>query len=183
VPQISENGVTINPSHLVYTWSKNYSVDSNQSGYGKNIYQSDGSINYTRGGDTISLSVSTPDGLASAQGSISVSPVNSSLLIYEQSPLYGILYNQSLASATLYGDSITLHAEPFFFSNISSILSSLTWNMNGSPVSSFSGDPSLTLVRQDKTAGTSVVEASLNSPVALLQGAQESVTININAEQ
>jgi len=38
-------------------------------------------------------------------------------------------------------------------------------------------------VRQDKNAGTSVLEASIQSPTALLQGGQESVTININAEK
>lgn len=183
VPQIYENGAAVDPSHLVYTWSKNYSVDPDQSGYGKSVYQSDGSINYTRGGDTISLTVATQDGSVSTQGSIAVSPVTPSILIYLEDPLYGILYNESVAATTLASNSITLHADPFFFSNISSALGSLTWNMNGSAVSSFNGNPSLTLVRQDKNAGTSVVEVSLNSPTALLQGAQESVTININAEQ
>ncbi len=183
VPEIYENGVAIDPSQLVYTWSKNYSVDENNSGYGKNVYQSDGSINYTRGGDVIGVTVATTDGSVTAQGSITVSPVSSAMLIYLESPLYGVLYNQSLAQATLSGDSITLHAEPFFFSDISSAIGSLSWTMNGASVTNFAGNPSLTLVRQDKTSGTSAIVASLNNPYALLQGAQESVTININAEQ
>ena len=183
VPQVYENGVAVNPAHLVYTWSKDFSVDANASGYGKNVYADDGSVNYIRGGDTVSLTAATTDGSATAAGSITVSPVTPSILIYEQSPLYGIMYNQSLAAATLDGDSITLRAEPFFFSNLSSAISSLVWDMNGSAISGFAGNPSLTLVRQDKNAGTSVVEANLNNPTALLQGASKSVTININAEK
>ncbi len=183
VPEVYENGAAVNPSHLVYTWSKNYSVDENSSGYGKNVYQSDGSINYTRGGDVISVTAATVGSAATAQGSVTVSPVSSAMLIYLESPIYGVLYNQSLAQASLSGDSITLHAEPFFFSDISSALSALTWTMNGAAVPNFTGNPSLTLVRQDKTAGTSAIVANLNNPYALLQGAQESVTINTNVEQ
>lgn len=183
VPEISENGVAVSPAHLVYTWSKNYSVDADQSGYGKNAYQSDGSINYTRGGDVIGVTVATTDDGASADGSISVSPITPSLLIYLESPLYGVMYNQSLSQTTLTGDSITLHAEPFFFSNLSSAIGALVWNMNGSAVQSFAGNPSITLVRQDKGAGTSALQASIQSPTALLQGATGSVTININAEK
>lgn len=183
VPEISEGNATIDPSHLIYTWSKNYSVDASQSGYGKNVYQSDGSINYTRGGDTISVSVSTQDGSATAEGSITLSPVSPSILIYIESPLYGVLYNQSIAETTLTGDSITLHAEPFFFSDVSSAIGALVWDMNNSAVSSFAGNPSITLVRQNSAAGTSVLAASIQSPTALLQGATENVTINIDAEK
>ena len=183
VPEIYENGVAVSPSHLVYTWSKNYSVEQDQSGYGKNIYQSDGSINYTRGGDIINVTVATSDGTVSSQGSTVVSPVTPSVLIYEESPLYGVLYNQSLSAITMSGDSITLAAEPFSFSNVSSALGSLVWNINGSPVSDFAGKQSITLVRQDKNAGTTELVASLQNPRALLQGAQESVTINTNAEK
>ena len=183
VPEVYENGAAVDPSKLIYTWSKNYSVDASESGYGKNVYQSDGSINYTRGGDTIGVTVATSDGAATAQGSITVSPVSSSILLYLDDPLYGVLYNQSLAQTTLSGSSVSFRAEPLFFSDLSSAIGSLSWTMNGSAVSDFAGNPSLTLVRQDKTAGTSVIEASLNNPYALLQGAQESVTININAEQ
>jgi hypothetical protein len=183
LPQIYENGAAVSPSRLVYTWSKNYSVDPDQSGYGKNVYKDDGSINYTRGGDTISLTVATADGKISAADSIAVSPITSSFLIYLESPIYGVMYNRSLSQTELSGDSITLHAEPYFFSDISSAIGALAWNMNGSPVASFAGNPSLTLVRQDKTAGTSVVDASIQSPTELLQGATGSVTINIDAEK
>ena len=183
VPEVSENGTIVNPSRLVYTWSKNYSVDAGKSGYGKNTYQSDGSINYTRGGDIIGLTVATQDGSVSTEGSITVSPITPSLLIYLESPLYGVMYNESLAETSLSGDSITLRAEPFFFSDVTSAIGALVWNMNGSAVSGFAGNPSITLVRQDKNAGTSVLEASIQSPTALLQGGQESVTININAEK
>jgi len=183
VPEISENGSIISPSNLVYTWSKNYSVDANQSGYGKNVYSDDGSINYTQGGDIIGVKIATKDGEASSQGSTTVSPVTPSLLLYEESPIYGILYNESLSQTTLSGDSVTLRAEPFFFSNISSIIGSLAWSMNGSAVPDFAGKQSLTLVRQDKNAGTSQIIASLQSQIATLQGAQGSVTININAEK
>jgi hypothetical protein len=183
IPQIYENGVAVSPSKLVYTWSKNYSTDPDQSGYGKNVYKNDGSINYTRGGDTINLTIATADGKISAEGSIAVSPVTPSLLIYLESPIYGVMYNQSLSQTELSGDSITLRAEPYFFSNISSALSALVWDMNGSAVADFAGNPMLTLVRQDKSAGTSVVDASIQSPTELLQGAQGSVTINIDAEK
>ncbi len=182
-PEISENGILVDPAHLVYTWSKNYSVDTNQSGYGKNSYQSDGAINYVRGGDTVSLSVATQDGSVSTQGSVTISPITPTVSVYLESPLYGILYNQSLAETSLSGDSITLHAEPFFFSDVSSVIGSLIWNMNSVEVPGFTGNRSITFVRQDKNAGTSVVEAILQSPTAMLQQGQRSVTIDINAEK
>ncbi len=183
VPQVYENGTLVNPSHLVYTWSKDYSVDSDQSGYGKDTYQSDGSINYTLGGDTVSLSVATTDGSATAQGSVDLSPITPSILIYPESPIYGILYNQSVSQTSLSGDSISLHAEPFFFSDISSAIGSLIWTINGTTAGGFAGNPSITLVRQDPSAGISVVGVSLQSPTAMLQGAQGSVTINIDAKK
>lgn len=182
-PEVVENGKVVDPSRLVYTWKKNYSVDQSQSGYGKNVYQSDDEINYVNGGDVISLTVATTDGVSSAQNFISVSPQKSAILMYLESPLYGIMYNQSVTETSLSGDSITVHAEPFFFSDLSTALAALTWTVSGTSVQNFAGNPSITLVRQNSDAGTSLVDANIQSPTALLQSADGRITINTNAQK
>ncbi|HUD04041.1 MAG TPA: hypothetical protein VMR73_00930 [Candidatus Paceibacterota bacterium] len=182
VPEVALNGVLAKPDSLVYKWSKNNSVDGDVSGYGKYVYQGDNSISYTRGGDDISVTVSTSDGTVVGESSITVPVTQAAILIYEDNPLYGVLYNQALDTETLSGDSISLRAEPFFFSLPTVATQSLVWTLNGNAVPDFDGSPSITFARQNKTAGQAVVEASLQSPFALLQGAQKSVTINIDAE-
>ena len=175
----SPSGKLHDPKTLIYTWKKNGAIDSAYSGYGKSSYTGS-HTSFIREGDEISVDIASSDGSSSATKSVIIAPVTPEAHLYEDSPLYGIRYEKSLADTIfLFDEEISLAAEPYFFSTkdkTSSILS-FDWAINDNPVVDFSGRESITLRRPQGGAGAAQVAISIGNSYKLLQGANHNLII------
>lgn len=168
----SSQGKRMNPKDLVYTWKKNGEVVANASGYGKDFFISD-KTSYLRDGNDISVEVSSPRENITGSASLIVEPQSLEILMYEKSPLYGILFNKNLpTSFSLTNEEITLYAVPFFFSTQTQSLGELSfeWTMNNSPIRNAAGSNELTLRKETGQVGSSDIGLTVQHPRKVLQG-------------
>ncbi len=173
------NGKRIDPKTLVYTWKKNDTVDANQSGYGKDSYTSTQS-SYVRGGDTISVSVSDLANDVGATNVVGIGPTVPEILFYEDSPLYGIVYEHALPSTfNLNQQEITLRAEPYNMSSVNPLSGLLTysWTLNGGGLADFQNKNEITLRTTGTTGGESDVALAVQHTTQVLQGGQATIKI------
>lgn len=171
----TETGKRIDPKTLVYTWRKNGDVDGNQSGYGKNSFTGNQS-SFVRGNDSVTVEVSTVSHAIGAVGTTIITPASSDIVFYENSPLYGVVYEKALSdNLNLKAEEITLRAEPF---NISSGKSSLDWTINNESVPSFKDKREITLRTTTYTpGGRSLIGLFIQHQDKILQGGKRSITI------
>lgn len=180
IPEIlNSSGRAIDPRTLIYSWKKNGANQPDQSGYGKDFFVST-QTSFVRQGDDISVDVTVPADGFSLSGNITVAPQAPEVHLYENSPLYGLLYNNELADrVNLTNEEVTISAEPYFFS-VGSTASSLlgySWTLNGASVSDFANKSSITLRRTESSAGSAEIGVSLTNSAKLLQGADKTLII------
>lgn len=173
------SGKRISPKDLIYTWKKNGRVDANSSGFGKDSFITS-QTSYLREGEEVSVEVSSPKESLAGSASMTVTPSLPEVVFYENSPLYGLVYEKSLrGSVDLTSEEITLRAEPFYVSSTNPLDGSLSfdWKMNGGAISAFQNRSDLVL-RKGVSAGSSNVGLVVQHRTKLLQGASKSITIN-----
>lgn len=176
-------GKRIDPKTLIYTWKKNGNIQGDVSGYGKDSFV-DSQSSYLRGGDDVSVTVTSPKQSFSGTQSISISPVIPSVVFYENSPLYGTVYEKNLNGAfRLSNEEITLRAELYNFSKPLAGLVTLDWNINGQKVPQFSNNNQITLRKDSALAGQSTLGVTAQHQKRPLQGAQNGITINFDAKK
>ncbi|MFA6158503.1 MAG: hypothetical protein WC763_02645 [Candidatus Paceibacterota bacterium] len=174
-------GTKIASKDLIYTWKKNGLVQGDVSGYGRNSYIGS-QTSYLREGEDISVEVSAPRDNVVATNDILITPTVPEVLLYENSPLYGIVYEKALRNSTgLTNEEISIVAEPFFFSVSERNNGNLTyaWKLNDSTISDFANKSEITL---RKVEGMAAGRASLGIVVQhtnkLLQGGKSSLIIS-----
>lgn len=117
--------------NFVYTWEQNGEVAAESSGYGKNSFSFVGPKPY----DTADVRVRTSsiDDTIKSEARIKLSLTNPFILFYEDHPLLGVLHSTSLLpSLTLSKKEFSVSAEPYFFSNEASEVSTIKydWRLN-----------------------------------------------------
>ncbi len=175
----STNGKRINPKDLIYTWKKNGEVQSDASGFAKDSYITS-QTSYLRDGEDIGVEVSSPRENYAGSASITIKPSVPEVLFYENSPLYGTVYERSLRGThTLANEEISLKAEPFGMStdNPLSGLLSFNWSLNGSAIADFANKNEIILRKTEGVTGQSNLSLTVQNAKKLLQGAQSSITI------
>lgn len=172
-------GTRIDSKNLLYTWKKNDVIDPNQSGLGKDIYTSVQS-SYTRGEDEISVLVTTQTDDMSSSKKTFIEPQIPEIVFYENSPLYGVMYENALLSQTsLKSEEVTLHASPFnlAFNGIDRDKVSIQWNMNGVDVPDFMNKHEIVLRKNGGNGGQTEIGVLMQHADKLLQGGRASITI------
>lgn len=173
-------GKRIDPKTLIYTWKKNGTVDAAQSGYGKDTFTGSQS-SYLRGGDTISVETSTVTRDIGANDTVTISPVIAEALFYENSPLYGIVYEKALGERlNLSSEEITLRAEPFYISTTDPQGSALTldWTINNQAIPLFKNKNEITLRKTGTAGGQSNIDLIIQHQTNVLQGAKLDIAIS-----
>lgn len=165
----SKTGVKLDPSKLVYTWKVNDTVLGSLSGYGKNSLVYEGTILLK---DTkIEVVVSSVDG-TTGSGLIILTPQSPLVLMYENSPLYGILSNKAVAGNFLMKNKeINVVAYPYHFSVASRVDPKLTysWSINNSNISTPASQNYAVFRNSSNQRGTSLVSVSLTNGSKLFQ--------------
>lgn len=175
LPQISSNGVIVDPSTLVYNWTDNGSEEPSLSGYGQDVYYFVGDI--ISRPRTIGVSVTQKNGLQTANGTITITPQQPLIEVYVNNPTYGLQYQASVGNQyNLSVPEVSFEALPFYYSASSAADSSLIykWLSNGSSTDQTS--PFITF-RNDTGKGTSLISLEIDHITNILQAAQTAFSV------
>ncbi|MDE2021920.1 MAG: hypothetical protein KGI71_03345, partial [Patescibacteria group bacterium] len=163
-------GNVIAPGTLSYAWTVDGTNIESDSGIGKDAIVVESPLRYRS--RTISVTATSQDGSLVGGASLSLSPVDPSIRIYENDPLLGILYDHALSNQySIPGAESTLYAAPFSFPTTDGA-PSLQWFLNGNaaqtgnsitlrPTGSGQGNASLSIVSSAGSYTTATANLSL----------------------
>lgn len=125
----SASGKAIDPTTLNYTWTVDGSTVLASSGVGKAALIVAAPLEYRA--RTVSVRAENSDGTLSGNASVTFSPVEPVLRIYENDPLLGIRFERALSGAlSIANTEESLYAAPFSFSTSASA-PALQWFLDG----------------------------------------------------
>jgi hypothetical protein len=148
------SGALIPDSDITYTWKQDGEVLGSISGRGKSSAVIP--ILHLYGGNQITVDAISSDGTRSGETTVAV-PLSTPILdLYEDHPLYGILYNQALSgSAQIPETEMTFAAVPYFAQaravNDSNL--SYAWSVNDTRISASAGTPQEITINADNSSG------------------------------
>ncbi|MFA5838712.1 MAG: hypothetical protein WC849_02135 [Candidatus Paceibacterota bacterium] len=154
---INSDGFRISSQNLIYEWKIKDEVYEDLSGLGKNTYVFQTDIIPSK--ETIEVSVSSVDSLSSASGQITLISSEPKIVVYENNPLLGILFNTTFKNTFLYNNEIMLSAYPFFFSTRNSAGVDYSWRVNEKVVNS--KDDSMVFIKPAES-GSSKISIEIN---------------------
>lgn len=140
---VSADGTSVASSDIDFSWSVNGAVDKAQSGLGESSAIFPAATLY--GSDQITVVARAADGSLAGSASIAVRTQDPQLVLYEDSPLFGIMYHAAIPQSSTAADSETSFAAvPYFANALSANDPSLAyqWTVNGAPVATDPQDPS-----------------------------------------
>jgi hypothetical protein len=156
------NGSTIPPNDIVYTWRRNGALVASASGRGKSQAEFPSPLLFGR--DTIAVEAASLDGSLTATASVTIASSNPLLVLYQQHPLFGVLYHQAVQDQSVVPDTeATFAAVPYFAPIEVPTDSALTysWRVNGSPISADPTAPHLITLNANNSTGAARIELSL----------------------
>lgn len=158
IPEITDkNGRRVPAKDLLYTWTINGGTDTNASGMGNSRYFFPAKI--PSQATTIKVEVGTLDDSIRTAKTISVAPGDTKALVYEDHPLYGVLFNRAISNTyPINGSEVRLVAVPYFFTVTNGSWETLTyaWSAGGGRVESTTGKKQSILFRNESGNGGSV---------------------------
>lgn len=175
IPQIP--GIQ-NTSNLFYKWSKNGVVlggEQGINGIGQNSLAFTDSI--LGKPQNIELEVLTSDGVVLVSGTTAVTPRPPSLLVYEDNPLYGVLFHREAGAGYALRDrEITFAAFPLFFSATTRFDSAIeySWRTN---TGGFEARNSVTYRTPEGASGSSSVTAEAEHRDKIIQSARKNFLV------
>lgn len=178
---ITKDGRRLDPSTLIYKWKRNNKAQGSLSGYGIRTLTISGS---TLGlPEKISVLVSSQDGTFMGEEAVTVTPTNPTVFLYENTPLYGVLYNKALGDSFAMGEKeSSFSAVPYFFnrSSASDVLN-FNWTVNNSP--SGDKDSDIITLRNDEGAeGRSILGLEVANIGNTFQTARKSISVFFNTQ-
>lgn len=158
----SPGGGELPASGLTYTWRRNDEVIASVSGRGKFTATIPAPALF--GVDVISVEAASFDGAFSGEASARIPSTEPTLALYENHPLFGILYNRALGGETLIPDSeMTFAAIPYFAEARSPNDRALNWSwrVNGEGVAGDQRRPSELTVSAQNSNGFALLSLEL----------------------
>lgn len=177
-----ENGQQMASKSLIFTWRVGDKIMQNYSGVGKNVF-------YYKGGtiirpDSISVDVSTLNQKMVAKTKIEITPTEPKVVLYEEDPEYGTLYNKALEKPiTLNKEEIKISAIPYFFSTDKANGKNLkyNWSLNGE--SAGKDVDFIILKKPSDSSGHAILNLQLSNTKDIFQFSESSLNItfgNVN---
>jgi len=164
------SGKMIDPKNLVYTWKQDYKTLGNSSGYGKQ------SLSYTTGAlerpVIIKVEVSTLDNKIKGETYIELQPQSPKVVLYEDSPLYGPLYNRAIVDGYEFiSKELKISLVPYFFSNsdIKGENLEYSWSINNASNPNLFNSTEITLRRNGDEKGNASIYAEVSNIKNILQ--------------
>lgn len=156
------NGQTIADSDIVYTWYRNDAVAG--AGRGKSSVTLPGPALF--GSDTIRVAAVSVDETVSSEASTRISSVDPFITLYENHPLFGVLYHRSLEpGATTMETEQKVTAVPYFAGIRSPRDSQLAyeWSVNETRIEPDPREPQTLTITANGYRGPAAISLSLTS--------------------
>lgn len=173
------NGIAT--GNLVYTWTQDRTVDTNNSGYGKNFYSFIGPIPLSN--KDVRVTVSSLDDRTKSEMRVNIPLARPFILFYEKHPLLGVLYNKPFSTEhNMDKKELSISAEPYFFSNERSDISTINynWTVNGALVQNYGR--TITLRNDAGKKGDSTVSLSMRGAKQTFQDASTDLKMHFTEE-
>lgn len=177
---IGSNGKQIPASNLVYSWKTNGTVQQAASGYGKNTFTVKGQL--IERPVEVTVDVSAINSTLIATESITLKSTKPELVLYENNPLLGIMYDKAIfGNFLLERSQVDFEAIPYFFSgntkNDSNIL--YKWAINGVKVTNKSQNENYLLLQNNNNEeGKAIISATIEHAQNLLQTTKVQLELN-----
>jgi hypothetical protein len=175
---VSSNGLEYDPKSLVYKWFTDDVAYADKSGYGKNSYS------FIESGlalpKEIGVEVYKDDNLIGRKY-ITVSPNVPLVLVYENNPLQGFLFNSEVSNNYILNKSeLTLGAFPYYFTADTKDDYGLSykWQSSGSRVSQ--GTSQKTFRIPEGVSGKSLIYTEINNKEKIGQGANKDFLVQFS---
>lgn len=162
IPDIENTRGSLSAGDLVYTWKKNNMTQVDASGYQKNYFPFIAPMPF--GKTEVSVNVSSLAGPMQSQKKIELPLSNPFILFYEKHPLLGVWYNRPFGTdVTLDRPEFSISAEPYFFSNETSDVSTLKydWTVNGKSAQNYAH--TITLRNDAGVKGNSAISLTMRN--------------------
>jgi len=156
------DGSLIADGDIVYTWKQDGQVLGTLSGRGKSSARIP--IQHLFTGSTLTLDAASVDGTRSGETSVSVPQQSPALELYEDHPLYGILYNNALNTTVAVPENeATFAAVPYFAQAASTDDPALSyvWSVNDARVPRATGSQSELTINADNSTGMASISLEL----------------------
>lgn len=165
VPHIVRDGARAAASDLVYTWRINRSQAPVASGYGRNVITA--TPPQFANAFEVSVVAATRDGAVQAEGVAVIRPAIPEVVIYENAPLLGIIFEKAVGDEFVLKDTETsFSAFPLYVASADA--PEYEWRLNGNAVSGNS-PRDITFRREGEGGGVYTVEFSLQNALALFE--------------
>jgi len=171
IPHVfSPSGNLFKGSDLSYKWSKNGTVLGNQSGVGKNsIVITDSVLSLPQ---IIKVEIFTDENVVATSALIKLTSIAPSVLIYEDNPLYGFLFNKELGTKFVLDKSeISLSAFPLFFSTVSKSAPTISYVWSTNNTGEQSGNR-VTYRAPEDSSGSTKINLKIENSAKLLQSTE-----------
>ena len=178
MPNFVENSNRIPASSLVYKWIIDGNVDSANSGYGRNVYTGKGSL--IQRPFSVSVEVTAPNSDLTAKNTIFLDDTEPDLVIYEDNPLQGILFENAIQGEfILERPEVVFQAIPYYYStkNKDDSFIDYSWRMNGERIEFGSTLSSISFRNDSGEAGRAIISLDVEHFQNILQAAQASVNL------
>lgn len=174
---IGSSGTEIDPKKLIYKWRKNSTVLQDQSGYGKQSVSITSAV--VPRPYTVAVEVSSLDEKITGEANIYFDDSSEpSVLLYEEDPLYGVLFNNVITqNFRMRHSELSVLAAPFSFNTSENAATSYVWSVNGSERPDLGNKRGITLRVKSGADGNSNVSLDIRNQQSILQGA----STNFNA--
>ncbi len=159
---VRADGSTIPVSSITFTWKKDGQVLGALSGAGRSLAVIP--IEHVYGNNTVTVTAVSSDGSLSGEATVSLPTTNPVLDLYEDHPLYGILFNNALSPLSTIGENeVTFAAIPYFMQAQSTADRQLAyrWSVNGNTVDVSPSDPNEITVNANNSSGQAAIALDL----------------------
>lgn len=178
---LNDEGDPYDPSELIYTWSKNGTVLGRASGVASNSLRTEGPKFF--GDYILSVEVTTPDGVQTAQSAALIETTEPVIKLYERSPLTGTQYHNGIdAGYDFSGPSqFEVQAEPYFMDIIhpNDEFIKYGWRVSGTEVFPNNESPSiLTIKLSPEDSLSASLEIVVDHSLHLLQAGEANFGIS-----
>lgn len=163
IPHFTVGGKKVAANALTYTWRADGQVIGSVSGRGKSSAIIDAPTLY--GAEIISVVAAAPDGSVSGEASVRLSDTRPRIILYEDHPLYGVLFDQALGPSPFVGDAeMTFAAIPLFapVSDLRDRALSYDWRVNQTDVTPSDAAPNEITINATKSNGIAGVQLSVS---------------------
>lgn len=177
MPNLTNQGLKVNPANLSYVWVKDDTIMNSPSGWGKNyfIFQT----SYLDKENNIEVKVSDITGGLNASKALKLKTASPKVIFYRIDPLLGKDTNKALNSDFILNkEGETIVAEPYFFSpkDLSANEYTFDWYLGGEKIET-PDSKNMISIKPEGEQGQSAIRLVVSNIKTLFQKAEKKINV------